>query len=967
MNNFADYGSDSETDAELPQRQTTSAARAKESISILPSGEDSDSYKDDSNNNNPAASPTSLAFKSTPTVSIIPSSPQQQQQHSSPTVARPQPPPQKSAKLSDSPFGLHVKLTAAASATSSRKSNSPLAPSSTAKTFIVDRASPSLLGTPGSEAFYETSTTDIKNDGGGDGGGNICENDDNEDDDDGNNDMRALLSPTFNRRVLSHAGETAHKQEEQLETKQQEEPLQCDPDLQAKIEKWTRLRETSGRRFNSQLARSQSFGNPAIMSKLIEFLGLNEYGTNVDEWTAKFPVGIYYDEIAKAQKIASERPPFNVTVNPATGVPNFMGGVQFTSATSSASGNIVAAGAIKGNVNGTGLGINTTNQGKCRNGSSCAFSHSGPVERDRENRVCACEHPRLFFIKRIPYREATDETALVYLQGNCRFGTSCALSHNAALVKEKEPKEKEKEKDVHGQPLPIVAVPTLTATVASSLTSVAPPLQTTHRSIQTIQAIHPVQSIQSSSILKRSASATTIPISSPSGIPATVRATIDATASIPVAVPNSQRNIASHVFFDAFDPTLPPSHSDFLLSHSHSHSNTPTPTFAIDSRVFSRSAWLPDYATEDILPSPSPSNRNYSSSSSSNKNSFAAVNTVVGSNGGYSKKFIGPELFDADAADIDAEGDVEFDSQLALHALNFDFDDDFDQEDTTTPSTTTTTTTAITAVSSAGVSIGTAAPENTATNGNMKKQPPTTFMPYSVVAKSNITPAVTQPSSAAAAFVSAPNASLPSVSSISANPGATLTLALTAVSPTKLGGASGGSFFASPKFGNGSVSIPAPLYAPVAAAAFAAVEYRFLSQPMNSSDDPNDELCPFAYNGLCKFADKCRYLHGLKCPRCQKYCLHPRNLEARDKHLEECAKKTTFGSFSDDYGGPIPGGHHFGSNGSSGVGGSGGGGGVGSNGVGNSVDGTKLSNEMDCVVCFERVLRKRDPRFGLLS
>ncbi|KAI8622312.1 HCNGP-like protein-domain-containing protein [Chytriomyces sp. MP71] len=108
----------------------------------------------------------------------------------------------------------------------------------------------------------------------------------------------------------------------------------CDPQLQAKVEKWTHLRNTSGRRFNETLTRTQSFANPAIMSKLIEFLGLQEHGSNLDAriFDPKgFPPAMYYDEIAKAQKAASERPPFAVAVNPSTGQASVVGAVQFTS------------------------------------------------------------------------------------------------------------------------------------------------------------------------------------------------------------------------------------------------------------------------------------------------------------------------------------------------------------------------------------------------------------------------------------------------------------------------------------------------------------------------------------------------------------------------------------------------------------------------------------------------------------
>ncbi|KAJ3381432.1 hypothetical protein HDU84_005121 [Entophlyctis sp. JEL0112] len=71
---------------------------------------------------------------------------------------------------------------------------------------------------------------------------------------------------------------------------------ECDPALQAKVEKWTQLRVQSGRRFNDQLMRTPSFANPSIMSKLIEFLGLDEHGSNMPN-TPEFPAAMFYDEI----------------------------------------------------------------------------------------------------------------------------------------------------------------------------------------------------------------------------------------------------------------------------------------------------------------------------------------------------------------------------------------------------------------------------------------------------------------------------------------------------------------------------------------------------------------------------------------------------------------------------------------------------------------------------------------------
>ncbi|KAI8853344.1 HCNGP-like protein-domain-containing protein [Chytridium lagenaria] len=79
---------------------------------------------------------------------------------------------------------------------------------------------------------------------------------------------------------------------------------ECDPKLQARIVKYTELRR-QGTVFNNNLAKTHSFANPAIMSKLIEYLGLEEYGSNYDKSQfdpGGFPVEQYYDEIVKIQK-----------------------------------------------------------------------------------------------------------------------------------------------------------------------------------------------------------------------------------------------------------------------------------------------------------------------------------------------------------------------------------------------------------------------------------------------------------------------------------------------------------------------------------------------------------------------------------------------------------------------------------------------------------------------------------------
>lgn len=43
----------------------------------------------------------------------------------------------------------------------------------------------------------------------------------------------------------------------------------------------------------------------------------------------------------------------------------------------------------------------------------------------------------------------------------------------------------------------------------------------------------------------------------------------------------------------------------------------------------------------------------------------------------------------------------------------------------------------------------------------------------------------------------------------------------------------------------------------------------------NVDTQKKEELCPFAMQGICKYVEKCKYLHGLECPSCLKCCLHP--------------------------------------------------------------------------------------------
>ncbi len=91
-----------------------------------------------------------------------------------------------------------------------------------------------------------------------------------------------------------------------------------------------------------------------------------------------------------------------------------------------------------------------------------------------------------------------------------------------------------------------------------------------------------------------------------------------------------------------------------------------------------------------------------------------------------------------------------------------------------------------------------------------------------------------------------------------------------------------------------------------------------------------EPLCPFALQGQCRYAEKCKYLHGLQCPHCLKYCLHPNaSKEQHEEHEKSCFKKKMSLLHNEEE--------------------------------------KEASKNMECVICMENVMSKADPRFGLLS
>uniref|UniRef100_A0A1J3J5L1 Zinc finger CCCH domain-containing protein 69 n=1 Tax=Noccaea caerulescens TaxID=107243 RepID=A0A1J3J5L1_NOCCA len=87
-------------------------------------------------------------------------------------------------------------------------------------------------------------------------------------------------------------------------------------------------------------------------------------------------------------------------------------------------------------------------------------------------------------------------------------------------------------------------------------------------------------------------------------------------------------------------------------------------------------------------------------------------------------------------------------------------------------------------------------------------------------------------------------------------------------------------------------------------------------------------ICSYAAAGDCPRGDECPHIHGNICPTCGKRCLHPFRPEEREEHKKVCKKKQ------------------------------------------NQLEALKLSQEIECCVCLERVLSKPTPaerKFGLLT
>lgn len=86
----------------------------------------------------------------------------------------------------------------------------------------------------------------------------------------------------------------------------------------------------------------------------------------------------------------------------------------------------------------------------------------------------------------------------------------------------------------------------------------------------------------------------------------------------------------------------------------------------------------------------------------------------------------------------------------------------------------------------------------------------------------------------------------------------------------------------------------------------------------------SDDLCAFSIMGKCRYGSFCRNVHGLQCPRCLLYVLHPIDMERNEDHLSECLSKPESAPIAE-------------------------------------------LQQITCGLCHTPVLQGSDPRFGLLN
>lgn len=127
-----------------------------------------------------------------------------------------------------------------------------------------------------------------------------------------------------------------------------------------------------------------------------------------------------------------------------------------------------------------------------------------------------------------------------------------------------------------------------------------------------------------------------------------------------------------------------------------------------------------------------------------------------------------------------------------------------------------------------------------------------------------------------------------------------------------------------------------------------------------SISNPN-ALCPFAINGTCRFNQSCRYVHGLPCPNCKRNILHPdpairaqesmphvvhckSNMLAAQKrnqmqiqlYIQLCQNQLAAGDGSGSV-------------------------------AAMQANPTVLYEQLECGLCYEKIVFKKDGRFGILN
>jgi len=84
----------------------------------------------------------------------------------------------------------------------------------------------------------------------------------------------------------------------------------CAIDLQEKVSKMFYKIQNDGLDLNQEIQSKKSFRNPSIYEKLIDYCGLNEFGTNYPPQIFdpfKWGKESFYDELAKVQKIEMDK------------------------------------------------------------------------------------------------------------------------------------------------------------------------------------------------------------------------------------------------------------------------------------------------------------------------------------------------------------------------------------------------------------------------------------------------------------------------------------------------------------------------------------------------------------------------------------------------------------------------------------------------------------------------------------